>query len=168
MKTQNIVYISLGSNSANSQGMLAKARAGVAGLRGINILSASAIYCTEPQGYKAQPWFANQVLKLSAENGWQPEYLMDALLHLETRLGRIRANSWRNGPRAIDLDILLFGDMRSESQECLLPHPRMLQRAFVLLPLLELEPELAIEGAPAGFWLNRLDWRREDDKIFQK
>jgi 2-amino-4-hydroxy-6-hydroxymethyldihydropteridine diphosphokinase len=99
---------------------------------------------TEPQGVREQPWFANQVIKLACTSGWTPLELLQSLLAVETRLGRVRTTRW--GPRVIDLDLLLFGNTVCHDPRVILPHPRMLTRAFVLIPLLEIEPELVLPG----------------------
>lgn len=159
------VFISLGSNSPDAECMLTLAREGISALPGVKMVAASRIYRTEPQGFAEQPWFRNQVLELQV-CGWTAPDLLDAFLHLETRLGRVRTGE-RFGPRCIDIDLLLFGRERSPLEYCILPHPRMTERAFVLLPLSELAPDVLINGKKPGRWLDGLAWRLDGDKIYQ-
>ena len=82
-------------------------------------------------------------------------------------MGRVRDPALRFGPRVIDLDVLLFGDERSETAVCTVPHPRLTQRAFVLVPLLEVAPNLEIDGKSVAGILERLPFRLCGNKIFQ-
>ena len=102
------------------------------------IRGVSSVYESEPVGIKDQPRFWNMVVELGTSLA--PCDLMGALLHAERRLGRVRGV--RGGPRLIDLDLLLYDDRVASEPELDLPHPRMLERAFVLVPLVELRPEL--------------------------
>ncbi|MBD5553309.1 MAG: 2-amino-4-hydroxy-6-hydroxymethyldihydropteridine diphosphokinase [Desulfovibrio sp.] len=160
-----LIWLSLGSNSPAAPAMLARARAGIAALPGCELLAASSIYETEPQGYADQPWFHNQVLAVTAAET-DPVRFLASLLALETRLGRRRAGP-RFGPRCIDIDLLLFGDALLAEPVCALPHPRLCERAFCLVPMLELAPDLVINGVAAADLLARLAYRREGNKIFQ-
>lgn len=94
---------------------------------------------------------------------------MDALLTIEARLGRVRSAdpALRFGPRVIDADLLLFGAECSDDAHCLVPHPRLVERAFVLRPLADVAPGVLIDGRTAAWWLARLDCRVEGDRIFQ-
>ncbi len=126
----------------------------------------SSIYRTEPQGLKDQSWFANQVLWMRGDDSWQPLNLLAALKELEKKMGRIPGP--RNGPRLIDLDILLFGNTVLSEGELNLPHPGLKSRAFVLIPLVEICPQLVLpDGAVAESLLQGLEFRLEGDKIFQ-
>lgn len=155
-------YVCLGSNSDNAAAMLAAA----VRLLGASwqVARVSSIYLTEPQNLKAQPWFNNQVVKLFVEPGHLA--FMRELLALESALGRKRSGP-RFGPRLIDIDLLLFGDVVSADPVCLLPHPRLAERAFALLPLLEIEPRIIIQGKPVRYWLGQIEWRQEGNLIFQ-
>jgi 2-amino-4-hydroxy-6-hydroxymethyldihydropteridine diphosphokinase len=93
-------------------------------------------------GYAGQPDFINAVAAI--ETGLAPRALLEALLDIERRHGRIRTIA--NGPRTLDLDLLLHGDQRIDEPGLTLPHPRMHERAFVMVPLAEIAPELAIPG----------------------
>lgn len=167
MKNESVAYISLGSNLGDSVLMLERAAAEIGALGGCRILAESRIYLTEPQGLKGQPWFANQVIKAACASAWEPIPFLAALLNIETRLGRDRKNSLKNGPRLIDADLLLFNDAVLDGPFCVLPHPEMCSRAFVLAPLAELAPDLLLNGKTAAGWLEALPWRREGYKIYQ-
>ena len=102
---------------------------------GVVFEAQSQIYKTEPQGFKDQPWFANAVVRLKVESDiWAPAVLQSTLQAIEGQMGRVR-NGEQGGPRVIDLDLLLFGDVEMEGDYLTLPHPRMFERAFVLVPL---------------------------------
>ena len=98
----------------------------------------SSIYETEPVGYTEQPSFLNMVAQIATS--LPPHQLLDQLIGIERQLGRER--TFRNAPRIIDLDILLHGDAVLDSPALVLPHPRMRERAFVLMPLVEIDPTL--------------------------
>ena len=147
--------------------MLAEASERLDGLPGSRVAAASPVYSTEPQDYAAQPWFLNQVLKLELQACWRPRALVAALLEQEALMGRMRDPALRFGPRVIDLDLLLFGEERCAWPDCTLPHPRLLRRAFVLVPLLDVAPGLRVGGLPLAEALRRLPYRLCDGKIFQ-
>ena len=155
----------LGSNLGDWDRNLAMAREGLQTLDGVEELQGSRVYLTEPQGLKEQPWFANQVVKLRlGEHGPGPLELMRELAAMEARMGRDRSAEPRDGPRIIDLDLLLYGTIVYQSEELILPHPRMLRRAFVLVPLLDLAPPCADGFLQA---LKRLDYSIKDGVIRQ-
>jgi 2-amino-4-hydroxy-6-hydroxymethyldihydropteridine diphosphokinase len=147
-----IAYVGLGSNQGDSFAHLAAARNSLAALPGVRPLQASSVYLTEPQGLREQPFFANQALALACAPKLAPEALLKNLLAVEHALGRVRSGAIRFGPRVIDLDLLLFGSLRRDGPHLTLPHPRMLERAFVLLPLAEIAPELVL---PQGLSVSR-------------
>ena len=128
------VFVSLGSNLGDRLGSLAVAREALAALPATAVVAASRVYETAPQGHECQPAFLNQVLCL--ETGLQPHDLLAECQRIENEHGRERG--LRFGPRTLDVDILLFQDVESEEPELMLPHPRMLRRAFVLAPLAEI------------------------------
>ena len=99
----------------------------------------SSYYSTDPVGYEDQPTFLNAAIAL--ETPLDPQTLLDRLLEIERSFGRDRAHGVPNGPRTIDLDLLLYGDYVLSTQALQLPHPRMAQRSFVLLPMAEIAPE---------------------------
>jgi 2-amino-4-hydroxy-6-hydroxymethyldihydropteridine diphosphokinase len=134
-------YLGLGSNVGDRSGQLLRAcelldEHGVRGVR------RSSLYETEPQGeFLDQPDFLNAVVEVETE--LDPEELLDVCKVVERELGRMVAGP-RHGPRTIDVDVLLLGDLEHESERLTLPHPEVTTRRFVLEPLLELDPELAL------------------------
>jgi 2-amino-4-hydroxy-6-hydroxymethyldihydropteridine diphosphokinase len=130
------VYIALGTNVGDR---LANLHAALAALPAITDVQAqSPIYETEPWGYAKQPAFLNMVV--DGQTGLSPLDLLTQLKHLELTLGR--TPTFRNGPRLIDLDILFYDDLVIDTPPLLIPHPRLHERAFVLVPLAQLAPEL--------------------------
>lgn len=166
MQIQSKVLIGLGSNLDDPVENLSRSRECIGNLQDIDLIAESEIYFTEPQGFKDQPWFANQVIEISCGNRWSPLGLLRKLLDLEKEMGRERDIIW--GPRIIDLDLLTFDQLVIQSSELLLPHPRIKDRAFVLVPLLEIRPKFIFpDGQVAYQALQRLSYRIEGKKIFQ-
>lgn len=143
----NLIYLSLGSNLGDRAANLERA---IAGLReaGVRVLRRSSIYETEPVDFLAQPWFLNCVVE--AETSLPPAQLLDALQGIEREMGSKKLI--RNGPRIIDLDILLYDASVVSAPGMEIPHPRMAERRFVLVPFAELAPELPhpVLGASIG------------------
>jgi len=164
-----ISYVCIGSNAVDPEEKLAAAREGLDNFPGVRIERSSSVYQTEPQEYRAQPWFSNQVLQLRLQRSRHPKAFLLEMLRLENSLGRTRSNDpgLRFGPRTIDIDLLLFDGISSQDPICTLPHPRMCARAFVLLPLAQIAPGLHIYGRPVEDWLHRLAYRLEGRRIFQ-
>jgi 2-amino-4-hydroxy-6-hydroxymethyldihydropteridine diphosphokinase len=134
-------YLGLGSNEGDRLGNLRTARDALEG-HGIEVVAASSVYETAPQGEVLdQPDFLNACLRVRTALG--PEELLDAVKSVERELGR-EPGGMRHGPRPIDVDVLLLGDSELRSERLSLPHPEVLSRRFVLEPLLELDPELAL------------------------
>lgn len=131
------VYIALGSNLGDRVAIFDQARQALQEAGG-RLLSASSLFETEPVGYQDQPWFLNQVLEL--ETGLSPRELLHSCLDIEASCGRTRGI--RNGPRTLDLDILLFGQITVNEPGLIIPHSRMTERRFVLEPLAEIAPEV--------------------------
>ena len=145
-------YIGLGANLAEPRAQLAAAFDELDRLPLTRVVARSSLYRSAPLGYAAQPDFVNAVARV--ETGLPPERLLAALHEIETRHGRER--SFPNAPRTLDLDLLLYGDRSIERTGLVLPHPRMHERAFVLAPLVELDPEAEIPGrGRAVEWLAR-------------
>jgi 2-amino-4-hydroxy-6-hydroxymethyldihydropteridine diphosphokinase len=130
------IYLSLGSNSGDRLENLARARDRLAAAD-IRILRASEVYETAPRDVPGQPWFLNQVIE--AESVLLPRQLLSRLQRIERDMGRKRTVA--KGPRIIDLDILLIGESVISTNGLEIPHPRMMERRFVLEPLAELAPE---------------------------
>ena len=163
----NRAYISLGSNLGDAPANLAAARDVVASFQGITIGAVSSVFRTEPQGMREQPFFLNQIMELGCSAQVEPLALLDLLLEAELALGR-RRGAQRYGPRLIDLDLLLFGNKRMNNARLTLPHPRMLERAFVLVPLAEIAPDLQLpQGMSAGRALASLQYTQRGGTIFQ-
>jgi len=135
-------YIALGSNLPSPAGTPAQTLdAALARLAELgSVLAHSPYYETAPVGYADQPSFLNAAAALSTSLG--PEALLDALLAIERSLGRDRSHGIPNGPRTLDLDLLLYGNRILSTPELQLPHPRMAERAFVLVPLRDIAPGL--------------------------
>ena len=147
---------------------LAAARSALAGLPDARLLAASPVYRTEPQGSKKQSWFHNQVVQLACGPQWSARILLDALLAAESALGRQRFEETRFGPRRIDLDLLLFGAELCNNERLCLPHPRMFTRAFVLVPLRDIAPQLVFpDGRSLRLCLAALSYRLQADCIYQ-
>lgn len=132
-------YIGLGSNLGDREANLRRALELTASLPGTKVLRVSSIYRTQPLGKADQPEFLNMAAEV--ETGLEPRELMVSLHDIEKELGRMRGERW--GPRTIDLDILFYGDRVLRGSDLEIPHPRAHQRAFVLVPLAELAPDLA-------------------------
>jgi len=148
-------WIGLGGNREDSAALLARALSQLEGMPEIRLLRQSRCYRSPPWGLTGQPDFVNAVAEL--ETALAPTALLHLLLNLERELGRERSGE-RWGPRCIDLDLLTYEGVMLQSDELVLPHPRMHLRAFVLVPLLEVEPDFDIPGlGPAAHWLQRLD-----------
>ncbi|WP_044340600.1 2-amino-4-hydroxy-6-hydroxymethyldihydropteridine diphosphokinase [Rossellomorea aquimaris] len=132
----NTAYISLGSNMGDRECYLEKA-INIIGSHGkIEVTKRSSLYETDPVGFTEQGKFLNMVIEI--RTSLSPETLLHQCLQVEIDLGREREFKW--GPRIIDLDILLYEHEKIESENLLIPHPRMQERAFVLIPLLEVAP----------------------------
>lgn len=132
----NQAVIALGSNMGNRMENLNDAVRALTKVPGVKIIKASGIYETEPWGITHQESFLNAALLIEAEIA--PHTLLGACLGIEAAMGRVR--TVKNGPRIIDLDVLLYENYKNESFELTLPHPGILERSFVLAPLNDLFP----------------------------
>jgi 2-amino-4-hydroxy-6-hydroxymethyldihydropteridine diphosphokinase len=152
-------YIGMGGNLASSAGAPeATLAAAVVRLESLGrVTRRSSLYSTEPVGFAGQPRFVNAVAELETE--LEPRELLKELLAIELEFGRDRTAGFANGPRTLDLDILLFGDLKVSEPGLQIPHPRMFERAFVLAPLSEIAPGIvdAESGRTVSQLLNRLD-----------
>jgi 2-amino-4-hydroxy-6-hydroxymethyldihydropteridine diphosphokinase len=135
-------YIGLGSNLADRERTIERAVRLLGAEPGIEVVSVSSLRETEPWGRVAQPAFFNGAV--AVETTLEPRALLRVLLDVERRLGRVRDERW--GPRTIDLDLLLYGDVVLDEPGLTVPHPLLHERAFALEPLQELDPELAVPG----------------------
>jgi len=134
-------YLGLGSNVGDRLGHL-RAAVEALGEHGVEVDALSSVYETEPVGeILDQPDFLNAAVRIATE--LEPEALLDACKAIEVERGRMFAGP-RHGPRPLDVDLLLLGELVLESERLTLPHPQVTSRRFVLVPLLELEPSLAL------------------------
>ena len=131
-------FIGLGSNLGEREAMIRLALDDLARLPATTLVRASSLYDTEPAGEVDQPNFLNAVAQIDTE--LTARQLLWNLLLIEKRLGRVRTKRW--GPRTIDLDLLLYGQMVVEETDLRVPHPELTRRSFVLVPLVELDPLL--------------------------
>jgi len=137
MTEKVVVYLGLGANTGNRHQNLKRALALLSGK--IEVGKVSSIYETEPVGNINQPRFLNMVCQ--ARTSLTPEELLTLAKDIEKKMGRLPAAE-RWGPRPIDIDILFYGDRVIETPELVIPHPRLTERAFVLVPLAEIAPDL--------------------------
>ena len=121
----------------------------------VRLLARSSDYQTPPWGRTDQPPFVN--LALRVETSLSPEDLLDKALKVEASLGRDRSKSERWGPRPVDIDILAYDDLTLKTDRLTLPHPRLTERAFVLVPLDEIAPNWLIAGRPVSAWAAAID-----------
>ncbi len=135
-------YLGLGANIGRRARALSDALALLDATDGLSLTAVSSVYETEPVGVTDQPRFLNLVARFECR--LSPEELLAAAQDAERRLKRVRARRW--GPRTIDVDILLIGDERITTPALTVPHPEMTRRQFVLVPLAEIAPEVALPG----------------------
>lgn len=135
-------FIGLGGNLDDPAARVRAAIRSLDGIDGCALAARSSLYRTAPVGFADQPDFINAVA--AVDTVLTPAALLAALLGLEQGQGRVR--SFRNAPRTLDLDLLVYGDQRVTLPQLEVPHPRMHERAFVLVPLAEIAPDLMIPG----------------------
>ena len=133
-----VVYVGLGSNLGDRREHIRQAIDLLGKEKGIRVVMLSSMYETEPVGFEDQQWFANAVVRL--ETQLSPVALLRVLKTIEKTIGRMPTFRW--GPREIDLDLLLYDQICMKSPELTIPHPRMHERAFVLIPLAEIAGDL--------------------------
>ena len=136
-QASSTVYLSLGSNIGDREANL-RAAIGALAKQGVRVRRVSSIYETEPVDYLAQPWFLNCVVE--ADTQLKPVVLLHALRAIEAQMGSQK--EFAKGPRLMDIDILLYGNEAIKTPELEIPHPRMIHRRFVLVPLAEIAPSL--------------------------
>lgn len=136
----SLAYVALGSNLEQPAVQIRAALAALAALAGTRLLSQSSLYLTTPVGYLDQPDFINAVALLDTTQ--DPYQLLASLMQIEAGFGRER--SFRNAPRVLDLDVLWYENRVQDDPALLLPHPRMHERAFVMVPLAEIAPDLSL------------------------
>jgi 2-amino-4-hydroxy-6-hydroxymethyldihydropteridine diphosphokinase len=146
-------YLGLGSNLGDKRAMLTEALARLDATPGIRVTARSRFYRTPPWGDTNQDWFLNAAAAL--DTTLSPADLLAACLAVERQLGRVRERKW--GPRSIDIDVLAYGQEAVDDPDLVLPHPFVLERAFVLKPLADIAPDLVIGGTSVRDALARLD-----------
>ncbi|MBQ4853123.1 2-amino-4-hydroxy-6-hydroxymethyldihydropteridine diphosphokinase [Rhodanobacter sp. B2A1Ga4] len=137
-----LAYVALGSNLGDPRQQLLDAMEALANLPDTRLLQRSRLYRTPPWGVLEQPPFINAAVEL--DTALSPHALLNALLAIEQHAGRVRGE--RNGPRTLDLDLLHVDDVQLDDPQLTLPHPRMAERPFVLLPLHDIAPTLRLSG----------------------
>lgn len=136
------VFLGLGSNLGDRRENLLAALRLLDGNEDVRVAEVSSVYETKPWGVTEQPDFLNMVALVHTSLG--PRGMLAVCREVEEELGRVRGKRW--GPRVIDVDILLMDDLELEEEDLIIPHPRMLERDFVMVPLLELRPRVRLPG----------------------
>jgi 2-amino-4-hydroxy-6-hydroxymethyldihydropteridine diphosphokinase len=148
-----VAHLALGANLADRFEALREARQRIEHLRETALLASSRIYETPPWGKTDQPAFANAALAVRTQLA--PRALLEACLEIERAMGRVRLERW--GPRRIDIDVLTYGREHIAEPHLTIPHPAIAERAFVLVPLLEIAPDFLLDGRKGSALLARLD-----------
>lgn len=136
--------IALGGNVGDVRATFRKAIANICGMAQATLLARSSDYATPPWGDEQQPRFVNACIEI--DTGLDPHALLFTLQKIEAKFGRDRAHEKRWGPRTLDLDLIAYGEVSMYRPELTLPHPRLFERAFVLVPLAEIVPDRVIAG----------------------
>jgi 2-amino-4-hydroxy-6-hydroxymethyldihydropteridine diphosphokinase len=144
MPTMARAFVGLGSNLGDPRGQIERALVLLGAQDGVEIVAVSSLRETDPVGFDDQPQFLNGAAEL--RTSLPARDLLERLLAIERRLGRVRGEGPRFGPRTIDLDLLLYGDEVLDQPGLVVPHPRVHERRFALEPLAELDPTLEIPG----------------------
>lgn len=146
-------YLGIGSNIGDKAAMLAEAVERLAATPGLRVTARSADYRTPPWGDTDQDWFLNAAVAVETE--LSPHALLETCLSIEAALGRVRERRW--GPRVIDIDVLAYEGAQVSDERLVLPHRFVRERAFVLVPLAEIAPDLVIGGESVAEALAKLD-----------
>jgi len=145
--------VALGSNIGDKVANVERAVELLTGEGEIALTARSRIYKTPPWGNTDQDWFVNACI--GVRTGLDPHALLTRCLSVEEMMGRRRAEKW--GPRIIDLDVLVYGDVELADEVLTLPHPHITKRAFVLAPMADIVPDLMLEGRSVAAWLSIQD-----------
>ena len=145
--------IGLGSNIGDKRGNIARAIDVLASGGDVRLVGRSRDYRSAPWGKTDQDWFVNACITVATN--LPPHEVLQRCFEAERELGRVRKERW--GPRSLDCDLLFYRDVHLVTPELTLPHPRIRERAFVLVPLIEVAPDVVIEGRSAASWLATLD-----------
>lgn len=137
-----MIFIGVGSNLGDKLKNINRSLELLIGRSDVVLINRSSFYMTDPVGYLEQDWFLNMVVEI--ETLLNPRELLSYLMAIENEMGRQREIHW--GPRIIDLDILLYGQLEIKSPDLQIPHPRLRERAFVIVPLAEIAPDLMLSG----------------------
>ena len=148
------VLIALGGNVGDVRATFRKAISNICGMTQAALLARSSDYSTPPWGNEAQPPFVNACIEI--ETSLDPHALLFTLHKIEHKFGRDRVNERRWGPRTLDLDLIAYDDVSIQKPELTLPHPRLFERAFVLVPLAEIAPDRIIAGQSVSSALAKL------------
>jgi 2-amino-4-hydroxy-6-hydroxymethyldihydropteridine diphosphokinase len=148
-------YLALGGNVGNSRAILDRAVALLCDGQDVRLTARSSEYRTPPWGFKYQSPFIN--LCIAVKTSLTPRGLLERAQEVELQLGRDRAHEKRWGPRTADIDIIAYDDLAIDELGLTLPHPRLFERAFVLLPLLEIAPDISIAGRKLSDALAQVD-----------
>ncbi|MEC1525218.1 2-amino-4-hydroxy-6-hydroxymethyldihydropteridine diphosphokinase [Neobacillus niacini] len=169
----NTAFIALGSNIGDRYDYLSKAVERLVSHSKIQLVNTSSVYETDPVGYEEQDLFLNMVMEIQTD--LSAFELLDFCLKVELELGRKREIMW--GPRTVDLDILLYNQENIKSEKLMIPHPRMLERNFVMIPLSEIKPNITIPNTekPLEVWIEELPnkegvrvWKRKNgEDVFE-
>ena len=157
-------FLSIGANLGDRQYTMKKAVDLLGKLTGTEVKAVSGLYETAPWGKTDQPAFLNAVIELSTELA--PEALLRSCQEIEKSLGRVRHEHW--GARTIDIDILLMEDFQSDTELLKIPHPYIAERAFVLVPLREIAPDLVINGMSVEELCNQEQIKKQGIKLYIK
>ena len=145
--------LSLGGNLGDVRASFRAALSALSQTSGVAVVATSSVYRTAPWGKTDQPDFLNMVALLRVTI--PPRALLDLCLAIEKDNGRDRGDNW--GPRTLDLDVLTYGDERIAEEGLTIPHPHMHERAFVLVPLVEVAPDTQVKGQSVEQWLAKID-----------
>lgn len=146
-------YLGLGGNVGDPAASMSQALRMLDADPECRVAAVSRLYRTPPWGKTDQDWFFNAAA--AVETTLSPHALLDLCLDIERSMKRIRSERW--GPRTLDMDILVFGDVTLSDERLTVPHPRMTDRAFVLMPLADLAPEMSVAGETVAHWLAAVD-----------
>ena len=135
-------FIGIGSNLGNKEENILRALYLLTAGGRVDLWAVAPFYKTDPVGYSDQDWFLNTVAEI--ETDLSPRGLLEVLMSIENEMGRVRTVRW--GPRVIDLDILLYGNEIVNQRDLEIPHPRLEERAFVIVPLADLYPDRVLPG----------------------
>ncbi|MEH2509614.1 2-amino-4-hydroxy-6-hydroxymethyldihydropteridine diphosphokinase [Nitrobacteraceae bacterium AZCC 1564] len=149
------VLIALGGNVGDVRSTFRKAIANICGMAQATLIARSSDYSTPPWGDEQQDRFINACIEI--ETDLDPHALLFTMHKIEKKFGRDRANERHWGPRTLDLDMIAYDDVRLDRPELTLPHPRLFERAFVLVPLTEIAPDRLIAGRTPRQALSRLE-----------